>query len=176
RRLNIYIVQLRFPQFAVKTKNYGKKNIYIQSALLNGKKYNKSYIMHDDIVSDENPVFYLQYAHARICSIMRMTVDEKLKPSYENLGLLTTNEEKELIKKLHSFKDELLASAEAFESSRIATYLVDLAAAFHKFYTQCRIIGVEKNLGEARLALCIATKTALKNGMAVLGVAAPEKM
>lgn len=126
--------------------------------------------------SDENPVFYLQYAHARICSIMRMTVDEKLNPSYDNLELLSTNEEKELIKKLHSFKDELLASAEAFESSRIAAYLVDLAAAFHKFYTQCRIIGVERKLGEARLALCIATKTALKNGMAVLGVTAPEKM
>jgi arginyl-tRNA synthetase len=105
-----------------------------------------------------------------------MTKEEKLNPAFDNLELLITNEEKELIKKLHLFKDEILASAEAFESRRLATYLSDLAAAFHKFYTQCRIIGVEKNLGEARLALCIATKVALKNGMSVLGVSAPDKM
>jgi arginyl-tRNA synthetase len=126
--------------------------------------------------SDENPVFYLQYAHARICSILKMTAGENLKPSLENLSLLIMDEEQQLIKKLHQFKDEVLASAELFETHRICGYLEELAAAFHKFYTFCRILGTEKNLAEARLALAVATKIVIKNGLSILGVNAPEKM
>lgn len=126
--------------------------------------------------SDENPVFYLQYAHARISSIIRMVEGESLKPSTENLGLLATNEEQQLLKMLHQFESEVLLSAEMYETHRICTYLEELAAAFHKFYTFCRIIGSEKNLAEARLALAFATRAVIKNGLTILGVSAPEKM
>jgi arginyl-tRNA synthetase len=126
--------------------------------------------------SDENPVFYLQYAHARICSILKMIEKESLEASTENLNLLTTNEELQLLKKLHQFKDEVLLSAEVFETHRICAYLEELAASFHKFYTFCRILGSEKKLAEARVALALATKIVLKNGLTILGVNAPERM
>ena len=126
--------------------------------------------------SDENPVFYLQYAHARISSIIRMVESEKLSPSLDNLNLLIAPEEQALLKKLHQFESEVLISAELFETHRICVYLEELAAAFHKFYTFCRILGTEKNLAEARLALAVATKAVIKNGLSILGVSAPEKM
>jgi arginyl-tRNA synthetase len=126
--------------------------------------------------SEENPVFYLQYAHARISSIIRMVENENLQPSTDNLNLLTTNEEQALLKKLHQFEDEVLLSAEFFETHRICIYLEELAGAFHKFYTFRRIIGSEKKLAEARLALAVATKAVIKNGLTILGVSAPEKM
>jgi len=126
--------------------------------------------------SDENPVFYLQYAHARICSIIRTVESENLKPDLSQLHLLTTEEEQSLLKKLHKFEEEVLYSAENLEPHRICTYLEELAAAFHKFYTFCRILGTEKSLAEARLALAVATKIVIKNGLSILGVSAPEKM
>ncbi|MCL5027727.1 MAG: arginine--tRNA ligase [Bacteroidetes bacterium] len=126
--------------------------------------------------SDENPVFYLQYAHARICSILKMIEKEDLHASFENLNLLSTNEEQQLLKKLHQFKEEILISAELFETHRICTYLEELAALFHKFYTFCRILGTEKKLAEARVALAMATKIVIKNGLSILGVNAPERM
>ena len=126
--------------------------------------------------SDENPVFYLQYAHARICSIIRTVETENLKPATENLSLLDSEEEQVLLKKLHKFEEEVLYSAENFETQRICTYLEELAAAFHKFYTFKRILGSEKALAEVRLALAVATKIVIKNGLSILGVSAPEKM
>jgi arginyl-tRNA synthetase len=126
--------------------------------------------------SDENPVFYLQYAHARICSISRTVESENLKPSTDNLNLLIEEEEQALLKKLHKFEEEVLYSAENYEPQKICAYLEELAAAFHKFYTFRRILGSEKNIAEARLALAVATKTVIKNGLAILGVSAPERM
>jgi arginyl-tRNA synthetase len=126
--------------------------------------------------SDENPVFYLQYAHARISSILKMTKGEGLEYSLENLNLLTATEEQNLLKKLFEFPDEILYSSEYFESHRIPGYLEELAGLFHRFYTECRIIGSEKKLAEARIALCIAVQTVLKNGLSILSVNAPEKM
>ena len=126
--------------------------------------------------SDENPVFYLQYAHARICSILKNVKEEKLEASGKNLQLLKTVEEQQLIKKLRQFEDEVLYSALNYEPNTVCTYLETLAAAFHKFYTFCRILGSEKDLAEARLALAVATKNVLRNGLAILGVDAPEKM
>jgi arginyl-tRNA synthetase len=126
--------------------------------------------------SDENPVFYLQYAHARISSILKMTDGENLESSTENLRLLNTEEEQNLLKKLHQFEEEILYNAENFESHRITAYLEELAALFHRFYTQCRIIGSEKKLAEARIALCIATQIVLRNGLKILGVDAPDRM
>ncbi len=126
--------------------------------------------------SDENPVFYLQYAHARICSILRTIEKENISAATENLDLLTSEEEQQLLRKLHQFKDEVLSSAEMFETHRICAYLEELASAFHKFYTFCRILGTEKKLAEARVALAVATKNVIKNGLTILGVSAPEKM
>ncbi len=126
--------------------------------------------------SDENPVFYLQYAHARISSIIRMAEEQLLKISLENLNLLTKDEEQNLLKKLYEFPDEILYSSEMFESHRVANYLEELATLFHKFYTECRIIGSEKNLAEARLALVVATRIVLRNGLSILGVSTPERM
>lgn len=126
--------------------------------------------------SDENPVFYLQYAYARISSILRMTKEEGLESSLENLKLLSTIEEQNLLKKLFEFSDVVLYSAENYETHRITIYLEELAALFHRFYTECRIIGSEKNLAQARIALCMAIQTVLRNGLSILGVSAPEKM
>jgi arginyl-tRNA synthetase len=126
--------------------------------------------------SDENPVFYMQYAHARIASILRMAEEQNLIPSLENLNLLITEEEQNLLKKLFEFPDEVLYCAENYEPHKIANYLEELAALFHKFYTVCRIIGSEKQLAEARMSLIVAVKTVIKNGLAILGVSAPEKM
>ncbi|MCH8170796.1 MAG: arginine--tRNA ligase [Bacteroidetes bacterium] len=126
--------------------------------------------------SDENPVFYLQYAHARICSILRMIENENIKSSTEHLELLVKDEELQLIKKLRQFGEEIELSAKLFEMNRICNYLEELASLFHKFYTFCRIIGSEVDLAEARIALAIATKTVIKNGLQILGVTAPEKM
>lgn len=126
--------------------------------------------------SDENPVFYLQYAHARICSIIRTVAAEKIKSSVKNLDFLTKEEEQQLINKLNEYEEVVLFAAENFEPHHVCNYLTDLAEAFHKFYTFCRILGSEKKLAEARLALAEATKTVLQNGLDILGVTAPERM
>ena len=126
--------------------------------------------------SDENPVFYLQYAHARICSIIRTVAKEKIKSSIKNLGLLIKDEEQQLINKLNEYEEVVIFAAENFEPHHICNYLTDLAESFHKFYTFCRILGSEKKLAEARLALAEATKTVLQNGLGILGVTAPERM
>jgi arginyl-tRNA synthetase len=126
--------------------------------------------------SDENPVFYLQYAHARICSILKMMQKEDLTASVENLDLLAADEEQKLLKKLHEFEEEILYSAENFETNRICSYLEELAAAFHRFYTFHRVIGSEKKLAEARVSLVKAVKIVIKNGLTILGVNAPERM
>ncbi len=126
--------------------------------------------------SDENPVFYLQYAHARICSIIRTAAETGLKGNVENIHLLTEPDEQRLIKMLHRFAEDSLTAAEMLEPGRIATYLKELAATFHRFYVSIRIIGSEQKLAEARLAMAEAVKTTLANGLGILGVSAPERM
>ena len=126
--------------------------------------------------SDENPVFYLQYAHARISSILRRVKEEQLEVSIEHLNLLIHDDEQVLLKVLHNFKEELFNSAENLEPHKLCTYLYDLAGAYHKFNRSCRILGTEKNLAEARLCLASATMIVIKNGLSILGVSAPEQM
>ncbi len=126
--------------------------------------------------SEENPVFYLQYAHARISSILRMTDEQKMNSSFDNLELLSTEAEINLMKMLHQFKDEIYYSAVNYEPHRIANYLEELAASFHKFYTDCRILGTEEKLAEARIALAKSTQIVIKNGLSILGVSAPDRM
>jgi arginyl-tRNA synthetase len=126
--------------------------------------------------SDENPVFYLQYAHARISSILRRVKEEQLEVSINHLDLLIHEDEQALLKVLHNFEEEVLNSAENLESHKLCTYLYDLASAYHRFNRSCRILGTERNLAEARLALAYATMLVIKNGLSILGVSAPEQM
>jgi len=126
--------------------------------------------------SDENPVFYLQYAHARISSILRRVTEEQLEVSVNHLDLLIHDDEQALLKVLHNFKEEVLNSAENLESHKLCTYLYDLASAYHRFNRSCRILGTERHLAEARLALAFATMIVIKNGLSILGVSAPEQM
>lgn len=127
--------------------------------------------------SDENPVYYLQYAHARICSIMRKAEEEgKTIAEDANLELLTDAHELDLIKMLLQFPETVEHCAGTFEIHRLAEYLQDVATAFHKFYHNCRVVTEDEALTQARLSLCHATKAVLRNGFSVIGISAPEKM
>ncbi|GLI39174.1 arginine--tRNA ligase [Geobacter hydrogenophilus] len=127
----------------------------------------------------ENPVYYVQYAHARICSIFEAACDRGISvPSFPDahVYLLGTPEEIELIKLIGSFPEVIEGSALSFEPHRITYYLQELAGAFHSFYNKNRVIGEEKELSSARLFLLKCVAQVLKNGLALLGVSAPEKM
>lgn len=127
--------------------------------------------------SEENPVYYLQYAHARIASILRYAESEGIILSGENnLDLLCTPEEIQLIKQLEQFTDIIEICASTYQPHLLAEYLHETAGLFHKFYHLHRVVSDDRNLTLARLALCLATKTVLKNGLNILGISAPEKM
>jgi arginyl-tRNA synthetase len=128
--------------------------------------------------SDENPVYYVQYAHARICSIMRKsgTASEGFAASEKEVQLLTHPSEMTLLRALSQFPDVVKACSETFEPHHLTDYLHGLAGIFHRFYTECTVIGEDQELTHARLALCQATRTVLANGFSVLGISAPEKM
>ena len=129
--------------------------------------------------SDENPVFYIQYAHARICSIIKLGASRDLvfdASTEPPLVLLVTAEEKELIKTLVQYPETILNCSKSLEPHHLVGYLFGLAGKFHKFYTQCRVIGDDMQLSRARLALIDATRTVLANGLKVLGLSVPETM
>jgi arginyl-tRNA synthetase len=125
--------------------------------------------------TDENPVFYLQYAHARICGILRLA-DEEGKTFGNHFELLKEDEEIELIKHILNFSDIVLRSAENFDQLNLISYLHELAELFHKFYHEHRVLGQGENLTSARLSLCKATQIVLRNGLSILGINAPERM
>ncbi|TCO66228.1 arginine--tRNA ligase [Caldanaerobacter subterraneus] len=129
--------------------------------------------------TNENPVFYVQYAHARICSIIRQL--EEMGVKIENiedvdLGLLKEEEEVDLIKKLAYFPEEITIAAKTLAPHRITRYVIDVASLFHSFYNSHRVKGAEENLMKARFALILAVKTVLKNALDILKVTAPERM
>lgn len=127
--------------------------------------------------SDENPVYYIQYAHARICSIIRFGEENAILFKHDApLEMLTIAEEIDLIKHLLEFPKTIEESAINFEPHRLANYLIETATLFHKFYTECRVITDDNNLTQARLALCKATQIVLSNGCQLLGIKAPERM
>ncbi len=128
--------------------------------------------------SDKNPVFYLQYAYARVAGVLRHAESEQVALNPEaSLEPLTAEAELALIKKILEFREELDRSARMLEPQVIAEYLRDLAAAFHKFYHEHRIIGAATQAErDARLRLAALCKTVFGNGLRVLGVAAPERM
>ena len=127
--------------------------------------------------SEKNPVFYLQYAHARICSIIAKAEEIGFSFGEEpNLALLEHETETVLIKELLKFPSVLQETAEVMEPHRLANYLRDVAVAFTQFYGHCRIVGEEQALATARMHLALATRIVLRNGLTVLGISAPEKM
>lgn len=128
--------------------------------------------------SSENPVFYLQYAHARICSIFREAEKRGIPytPDSSVMSLLDNPESLTLMKMLMKFPEEIDDAAEAFEPHRMTTYLMRLAQAFHKFYTEHRILTDNLESGNTYLLLADAVRTVMKNGLALIGVSAPERM
>ena len=130
--------------------------------------------------AEANPVFYVQYAHARICSIFRQAKerDMELKELAEaDASLLVKSEERELMKKLAEFPNAIYESAMAREPHRISRYLQEIAAAFHVFYNNCRVLDSENmELTGARALLTDCTRKVLQNGLALLGISAPESM
>ena len=128
--------------------------------------------------SSNNPVFYVQYAHARICSILRRMEEEGT--GYSNIPVSELNfnhpAELALIRHIAALQNCINEAAKDYNPSKITKYLCDLAQLFHKFYDNCKIKGEEENILQSRLSLCVATKTVFKNLLDLLKVDAPEKM
>ena len=129
--------------------------------------------------SNSNPVYYVQYAYARICSIIRNLEAEGVtlrECEVAELNKLTAPEEKELILHIAGLTGEIIASAKAYDPAKITHYVEELATKFHKFYSACRVKGEDESLMMARLNLCSATATVIKNVLDLLKIEAPEKM
>lgn len=127
--------------------------------------------------SNDNPVYYIQYAHARISSVLRQAGENGIVVSdHPELSLLTDATEIELINKVSEYEEEVERAAAEYAPQRIARYAYDLAGAFHSFYNQCRILGVEPKLAEARLALVQPVARVLRHALGIVGVSAPDHM
>ena len=129
--------------------------------------------------SSENPVYYVQYAHARICSILSKAKEQGFEmtiPSVEELNALNSSEERELISHLANLTDEIISAAKGYDPAKITHYVVELATLFHKFYNAQRVMVDDKKLMNARLYLCTAVKSTIKNILTMLKIDAPESM
>jgi len=123
--------------------------------------------------SDKNPVYYVQYAHARICSILHKT---KIRPDIKSLNELKEESELDLIKELIRFEEIIEDTSKDYQVQRIPQYAIDLAESFHRFYKNCRVLTDDKKLSQARLSLILATRVVLKNTLDLMGISSPEKM
>ena len=129
--------------------------------------------------TSQNPVYYVQYAHARICSILKNLAAEGISPrsvTKEELALLTTPEETALIRRVAQLPNEIISAAKNYDPARLTHFVIDVATLFHKFYNACRVKGEDEALMQARLSLCLAVRTTLKNVLALLKISAPESM
>lgn len=129
--------------------------------------------------SNDNPVYYVQYAHARICSIIRLLAEDgiSVKPYADiNASLLTDETELTLLKKLADLPEEIRAAAESLEPARITRYVMELATDFHSFYNTCRVKGEDTELTAARLKLVDSVRIVMKEILTMLKISAPEKM
>jgi len=129
--------------------------------------------------SNDNPVFYVQYAHARICSMLKLLETDGVKvpsPDAVDLTLLKEKEEIELMKKLAEYPDEIRISAQTLEPSRLTHYVLDVAGLFHSFYNACRVKGEEDSLMKARILLVDSTRIVIKNVLDLLSISTPERM
>ena len=126
---------------------------------------------------NENPVYYVQYAHARICTLLEnLAAEGHPLPESADAALLTDETEKELIKQLAALPEEIRLAARDYDPSRVNKYVTELAARFHRFYTVCRIKDAEPGLLEARLMLCDCVRRVIAISLSIIGVTAPEKM
>ena len=126
--------------------------------------------------SEKNPVYYVQYAHARICSIIRKVPDFKPKSTDFNYQLLEHPSELGLIKQLIKLPEIVEDTAKDYQVHRISQYAIDAARSFHQFYRDCQVISEDKNLTNARLSLISAAKVAFKNALDLMGISSPESM
>lgn len=129
--------------------------------------------------TSQNPVYYVQYAHARICSILKKAQSSGITlrtPTDEELDLLNSPEETELIRHLSSLTDEVITAAKTYDPARITHFVIELATFFHKFYNAQRVIADDEGLMQARLYLCVAVKDTIKNILTMLKISAPESM
>ena len=125
----------------------------------------------------ENPVYYVQYAHARICTLLAALAEEgHAVPETADVSLLKDPTERELIKQLAALPEEIHLAAQSYDPSRINKYVTELAARFHRFYTACRLKGAEEDVLKARLLLADCTRRVIALSLALIGVSAPEKM
>ena len=130
--------------------------------------------------TNENPVYYIQYAHARICSVFAQADEKNMfwdKDNVDsNLALLALPHEQEIVRHLRQYRQILAQAAEHYEPHRVAQYLLELATLFHSYYNNCIFLENDKNLRDARLSLCTAVKEIVAAGLKLLGVSAPQKM
>ncbi len=128
---------------------------------------------------NQNPVYYVQYAHARICSIFKALAKDGVTPracTDEELALLTAPEERELIHHLALYESEIIAAAKDYDPTKITRYVTQTATLFHKFYNACRVKGDDEGLTQARLALCDCTRAVIKNVLTMFNITCPESM
>lgn len=128
---------------------------------------------------NQNPVYYVQYAHARICSIIKALEKEGItlrSCTEEELAVLKEQEELDIISHLASFEDEIIAAAKDYDPTKITRYVTNLATLFHKFYNACRVKGDDPVLTQARLNLCMAVKTVIKNVLTMFNISCPDSM
>lgn len=129
--------------------------------------------------SSENPVYYVQYAHARICSILKKAQEQGFEqriPTDEELLLLNSEEERELIRHLSMLTDEIITAAKTYDPAKITHYVIELATLFHKFYNAKRVMTDDEPQMNARLYLCTAVKNTIKNILSMLKITAPDAM
>jgi arginyl-tRNA synthetase len=129
--------------------------------------------------SSQNPVYYVQYAHARICSILKNLSSEGVAPRFcteAELALLTAPEERTLIRLLALLPDEIVQAAKKYDPARLTHYLLAVCAQFHRFYTECRVKSEDEALMQARLSLCLTTQVIICNVLGILKIDAPESM
>ena len=194
KRLNIILMQMvrlvRDGQ-TVKISKRSGKSITLTSLLdeipvdaarffFNMREVNSHFDFDLDLAveqSSKNPVYYVQYAHARICKMLKNLEKIGKNPSIDsNYFLLAEQEETELVKSIAKFPDEIVASVVSSNPSRLTKFLIDVATLFHRFYGKCKVFGSEEELLGARLGLCLAVKITLKNALSILKISAPEEM
>ena len=127
----------------------------------------------------DNPVYYVQYAHARICSILKKLEQEGVTfrgSETVDASVLTDPAEQSLLRLIAAFPAEIAAAAEKYDPARITRYTIDVASAFHRFYGACRILGAEDSVQQARIALCLGVRDVLRNALTMFKITVPESM
>lgn len=195
-KLNVLLMQLvklvRNGELVKMSKRTGKaiqladllEEVPVDSArfLFNTREANSQMDFDLDLAvkeDNQNPVYYVQYAHARICSILKTLEKDGITPkdcSESDLDVLTAPEEIDIISHLASFEDEIISAAKDYDPTKITRYVTTLATLFHKFYNACRVKGDDEKLTQARLALCVAVKTVIKNVLTMFNISCPDSM